>query len=233
MSKASKKAAVPSPPDAAQVVDFLRAQPDFLQQQPELLAELELPHSVEAGAVSLIERQARVLRERNSALQAQVEEQLDAARHNEQLHARLHTICLNLFPATTLDARIATVHEHTADLGGDALGLRLYSASGVVAEANRADREQLDFQRHFGAFLKSRAPLCGRLQKAQLEYLFGGQADKVQSAALTPLGIGGDIGLLAIGSHDPDRFQAHLGTDFLRQLGETIGQALAVTIPDE
>ncbi|MCP5141262.1 MAG: DUF484 family protein [Gammaproteobacteria bacterium] len=233
MTKASKSAAAagPTAPDDAQVVGFLKARPDFLRQHPDVLAALDLAHEVDGSAVSLIERQTRVLRERNAALQVQVDEQLDAARYNEQLHARLHALCLNLFPATTFEARVAVVRQHMAELGGDALSLRLYGDSEATPEAYRADREHLDFQRQFGTFLRSRAPLCGRLQKGQLEYLFGAQGKDVKSAALTPLGRDGAVGLLAIGSHDVERFQPHLGTDFLRQLGETIGEALTATLP--
>ncbi|MCB1736724.1 MAG: DUF484 family protein [Gammaproteobacteria bacterium] len=233
MNKAPKNAQIapePTPVDAAQVADYLSANPGFLRDHPQVLERLELGHAVEGGTVSLIERQTRVLRERNADLQARMDEQLDAARYNEQLHARLHELCLNLFPATTLESRIAAIQSHVSKLGGDAVGLKLFGDAPGIPEAHRADREHLDFQRHFGNFLKARSPLCGRLQKGQLALLFGEQAEAVQSAALTPLGVDGNVGLLAIGSHDPVRFQAHLGTDFLRQLGETIGQALMVTM---
>jgi uncharacterized protein YigA (DUF484 family) len=46
------------------VEQFLRENPDFLQQRPALLAALNLPHGGE-GAVSLVERQVAILRERN------------------------------------------------------------------------------------------------------------------------------------------------------------------------
>ncbi|MCB1736045.1 MAG: DUF484 family protein [Gammaproteobacteria bacterium] len=236
MSKAPKNAKIEpdsTPLDTAQVVEFLGANPGFLHDHPALLERLDLSHPVAGGAVSLIERQTRVLRERNAALQARIDEQLDAARYNEQLHARLHELCLSLFPATSLAARIAAIQTHVGKLGGDVLGLKLFGDARLIPEANRADREHLDFQRHFGSFLKARSPLCGRLQRGQLELLFGDQAAEVQSAALTPLGVDGSVGILAIGSHDPARFQAHLGTDFLRQLGETVGQALWVATQPE
>ena len=48
---------------AAQVADYLRAHPEFFESQTELLAELKIPH--ESGkAISLLERQVVILRER-------------------------------------------------------------------------------------------------------------------------------------------------------------------------
>ncbi|GIR71397.1 MAG: hypothetical protein CM15mP74_26480 [Halieaceae bacterium] len=52
--------------DPNDVEAFLRANPNFLQDRPGLLAVLNLPHGGE-GAVSLVERQVSVLRERNIA----------------------------------------------------------------------------------------------------------------------------------------------------------------------
>jgi uncharacterized protein YigA (DUF484 family) len=45
----------------------------------------------------------------------------------------------------------------------------------------------------------------------------------VQSCALLPLG---ERGLVAIGSHDPNRFYPGMGTLFLRLMGDTLMAAL-------
>jgi uncharacterized protein YigA (DUF484 family) len=65
--------------------------------------------------------------------------------------------------------------------------------------------------------------LCGRLKRDQLDLLFGESAPAIASAALLPLG---PIGLLGIGSSDPDRFHPGMGTDLLDRMGELIGTAL-------
>ncbi|HMB43523.1 MAG TPA: DUF484 family protein, partial [Luteimonas sp.] len=53
--------------------------------------------------------------------------------------------------------------------------------------------------------------------------LYGLRADDVQSSALLPLP---GIGLLAVGSHDPNRFFPGMGTLFLRMMGEALAAAL-------
>jgi uncharacterized protein YigA (DUF484 family) len=68
--------------------------------------------------------------------------------------------------------------------------------------------------------------VCGKPKPAQVEFLFGEQAPSVASAALIPLGPGGEVGLLAIGSTDPNRFRPEVGKLFLSYIGEALACAL-------
>ena len=57
------------------VLNFLRQSPDFFLRHPSALSELSLPH--ESGqAVSLIERQIDILRERNMTMRRRMNELL-------------------------------------------------------------------------------------------------------------------------------------------------------------
>ena len=76
----------------------------------------------------------------------------------------------------------------------------------------------------FAEFFKRAEPLCGRLQQDKLDALFGAQAAEVHSAVLLPIG---SAGMLAVGSHDPNRFHPGMGTVFLKLIGEAVGTALA------
>jgi hypothetical protein len=80
---------------------------------------------------------------------------------------------------------------------------------------------------HFESFLKSSRPQCGRFKQEQLQYLFGDQAQAIESVALIPLGIKTSLGLLAIGSRETSRFHPGMGTLFLTHLGELTGQLLS------
>ena len=75
----------------------------------------------------------------------------------------------------------------------------------------------------FDEFFKRGEPLCGRLQQDKLDALFGARAEQVQSAVLLPIG----VGMLAIGSTDPNRFHPGMGTVFLKLIGEAISTAVA------
>ena len=50
--------------DEDAVIAYLRSDPDFFVRQPALLSELNLPHA-SGRAVSLVEHQVAILRERN------------------------------------------------------------------------------------------------------------------------------------------------------------------------
>jgi uncharacterized protein YigA (DUF484 family) len=76
----------------------------------------------------------------------------------------------------------------------------------------------------FTDFLARGEPACGRLAQEKLDRLFGGQAAKVQSAALLKIG---DAGLLAIGSDDPNRFHPGIGTLFLKLIAQALDAAIA------
>jgi uncharacterized protein YigA (DUF484 family) len=71
--------------------------------------------------------------------------------------------------------------------------------------------------------LKDGEPICGRLQPEKQALLYAERADEVQSTALLPLP---GVGLLAVGSRDPNRFYPGMGTLFLRMMGESLVVAL-------
>jgi hypothetical protein len=66
-------------------------------------------------------------------------------------------------------------------------------------------------------------PVCGRLHPDKNALLYGVRADEVQSSALLVLP---DTGLVAVGSHDPNRFFPGMGTLFLRMMGEALATGL-------
>ena len=78
-----------------QVLDYLRTNPDFFQQHATAIAELSLSH--ESGkAVSLIEHQVAILRERNMTMRRRMNELLQAARSNDEIFAKTRSLNLAL-----------------------------------------------------------------------------------------------------------------------------------------
>ena len=71
------------------------------------------------------------------------------------------------------------------------------------------------------------APQCGAAAGSPFLGWFGEAADHVRSIALIPLGQTRNLGLLALGSEDPQRFFADMGTLYLRRIGELTAGALA------
>ena len=69
------------PLDEKTVADYLRENTEFFQNNPSLLADLEIPHSV-GPAVSLVEHQVTFMRERIMDMRRRTIELLASARVN-------------------------------------------------------------------------------------------------------------------------------------------------------
>lgn len=78
------------------VASYLRKNPDFLSDYPDVLETLEVNHSTGGAAVSLIERQVEQLRASNEDLGRQLNRLVLVARENEDLMTRLHHLTLEL-----------------------------------------------------------------------------------------------------------------------------------------
>jgi uncharacterized protein YigA (DUF484 family) len=210
------------------VADYLRNNPEFFQNNPSLLASLEIPHSC-GPAISLVEHQIKVLRDQNAQLKRKLMDLVHVARDNNRLNERMHQLTLGLINSKSLESLLDTLRDNLeGEFNADTVTLRLTGLSDAQARecgVETYDPDTADLV-HFEAFLKSSRPQCGRFKKEQLQYLFGDQAEAIESAALIPLGRNSTQGLLAIGSQEPSRFHPGMGTLFLTHLGELVGLLL-------
>ncbi|MBP8926047.1 MAG: DUF484 family protein, partial [Pseudomonadales bacterium] len=85
-----------------EVLAYLGRHPDFFLQHEDILCELELPHRAGA-AVSLVERQVSLLRERNIESRQRLGRLLDHARDNDELFTKTRQLILALLEASTLE----------------------------------------------------------------------------------------------------------------------------------
>lgn len=216
--------------DELQLASLLRQYPDILHTRPELLAELEIPHQA-TGAISLIERQVRVLRDRLKAGENHLVELMEIARLNERLANSRHRIAVNLLGAHDLvDVISVVLDELKNELKAEFADIKLISDNAELVEKYPglfvpAQTPELS---QFSTMLKQKNPVCGRSSAKQNEFLFGENAAAVISAAVIPLVSGADLGLLGLGSSETNRFQSSMGTEFLSKMGELVSAALAV-----
>lgn len=210
------------------VANYLRDNPDFFERHIYLLHSLSIRHAI-AGTTSLIERQVNILREENRRLHRKLEEILQVARDNDQLNVHMQRLTLRLMETSSLEGVVDALQESLRrDFQADLVSLRL------ITEKSRSTRPpQIGLVSKddpglaaFAHFFASWQPLCGRLRRDQLEYLFGAQGTEVGSAALVPCRAAGVEGMIAIGSKDPHRFQPGMGTVFLSYLGELVARAI-------
>ena len=211
---------------AMDVAEYLREHPRFLEHFPDVAAELVMPRE-NGPAASLAAYQLETLRARNSELNTRLTELVAIASDNEQLMVRVHTLTVGLLRdnnlVDVLKSFVGTLHEdfHT-DMVRVVLfrdGADLPQADWLICAPHGASALP-----EFADFLQRGDPACGRLAPAKLARLFGADFGQVQSTALLKIG---HIGMLAIGSHDPNRFHPGIGTLFLKLIAQALDAAIA------
>jgi hypothetical protein len=229
------------------VARYLEDHPDYFQRHPELLARIALTHAVGGRAVSLIERQVQVLRDQSRNLQHQLRDLVGNARDNDALADRLDRLALAMIDGRALDDVLdGALDLLRGEFRLDGVRILLRARDGFAdrTEARAADQGRSDCgfaagraevvsgdEPPFEELLRklgSGKPLCGEAPEASvLRYLFGEPATDIKTCALIPLGGASPYGLLALGSRDPYRFHAGMGTVYLTRLGELLAHGLA------
>lgn len=213
------------------VHDYLAAHPDFFERHKALLSQLELPHAG-GGTVSLVERQVSMLRQKETKAQRQLRELIEVARENDVLSAKIHELTLQLLAASDLPGCIAAIEEAMrSGFGADHSVLVLFRDPTLFKDVHggrffRAIERNDKALGPFDTFLDGKGPRCGHVRDAQRDFLFHEDAGEVGSVALVPLGDKSDIGFLAIGSNDADRFHPGMSIDFLARVGDLVAGAL-------
>ncbi len=218
--------------DAMEVASYLRRHPDFLNEFPDLALALVLPRE-QGQAASLASYQLDVLRDKNRELNRRLHELIEIAHENQLLMVRVHTLTLALMRAGSLPETLsAVVAALTEDFNTDLVRIVLFRADGdlPIAEWLLLEPEGARALPAFAEFLKRAEPLCGRLQQDKLDALFGSRVGEVASAVLLPVD---GVGMLAVGSQDPNRFHPGMGTVFLKLIAEAVAAAVARFAPDK
>jgi uncharacterized protein YigA (DUF484 family) len=206
------------------VREYLKSHSDFFQHHPDMLDFLHVSHA-SGSAVSLVEKQVSVLRERNVEMRQRLNALTANARHNDQLYEQTRRLVMALLDARSLQTLCAAftaamrddfeVEHASIILFGD----RHQAPEGVRVES--AERARIEI----GALLRSRKALCGPLREEELNYLFP-DAGAVGSAAVMPLVSGEDLGVIAVGSSDAHRYSSSMGTLFLQHIAEVLVRLL-------
>ena len=222
MSSAIDSDEVPKLSDTT-IVQYLRADPDFFQRHANLLSELNLPHD-SGQAVSLIERQVAILRERNMQMRRRMNELLGAAKANDELFAKTRTLTLELLNVHSwheLNEILATYV--LADFQADFVCCHLMNLP-VYLDHLASHSDDPPYQRFVG---NTTAPVCTTMRAEELATLFPVQShDSDGSAVLAPLVWEGGEGCLAIGSRETNRFTSDMDTLFVTYIGEVLSRVI-------
>lgn len=207
--------------DEAAVKNYLSNHPDFLEKNPQLLSFMELSHSAN-GATSLVERQIKVLRERNQIMQGQLIDMLHSAHNNENLLIQCNHFMLSLLKTRNLQAlclKIITLLKQ--DFGLDQVAIVLVG-NYPATESVKIFSDTCAIKSLLNCQFPDNQTLCGRLEAQPKKVLFGDDSEELSSFALIPLGENCDSGLLALASKDISRFEPEMGTLFVELIAKLV-----------
>jgi uncharacterized protein YigA (DUF484 family) len=201
--------------DANDVAKFLKANPQFFDQNPALLESIYVPHPHGGRAIPLTERQIVSLRDKVKLLESKLDEFVRFGEDNDAIGEKVHRLSLALLGAKDPEAATQALHYHLReDFSVPHVAIKLWGQEEVAAEL-RDKAESMG------------PPQCGMASGNPFLPWFQEAQEHIRSIALVPLGQTRTIGLLALGSEDPQRFFPEMGTLYLRRIGELTAGALA------
>lgn len=155
---------------ASAVAEYLRQHPEFFQQYPDLLDELQVTHR-KKGMLSLVEAKLQRQRDQLQRQQQELDKIHNVAQHNERMFFSLLPLQNQFTQAKRFDDGMNVLQEWTTALGLQKGTVLLFRDSWVesadIAEQNWLDRtafeiirlERFGLQRHYLGTLTHRENL--------------------------------------------------------------------------
>ncbi len=216
------------------VARYLEDNPDYFERYPDALAALNVRHADAGGALSLIERQVRVLRDQKLGVSQQLRELLSIARENDVLAERLHRFALAMIDSAALDDVLGTARDMLRQqFKLDVVVILLKAGSGRLAGRSEfVDPHDHRFDELLRLIRGADAagfatgvskPVCGASHGVDtMSYLFAAQASQIHSTAMVAMAATEVQAIMCLGSADPQRFHPHMGTIYLSRFGELL-----------
>lgn len=214
------------------IAAYLQHNPDFFERHQALLTRLRIPHARGGATISLVERQIEVLREKHAAIEGKLADLVGVARANDAIADKLHRFTRKLVRARSR-AEAVTLIEASMREDFDAFhGVLVLIGEYPDLAPQRFVRSVAQDDaglKSFETLFSSGKPRCGQVRDTQRDFLFGQDANDIGSVALVPLLAekGGQLGVLALGSTDHDRFHPGMSTEFLGRMADLIADSLA------
>jgi uncharacterized protein YigA (DUF484 family) len=210
--------------EAEAVAAWLQQHPDFFAEHDDLLTAMRIPHQ-RGDTVSLVERQLKLLRERNIEMRHRLSQLMDVARDNDRLFEKTRRLILALMDANSLEDIVIAVEDSLRqEFQVPFVSLILFSDNPMAVGRWVTSAEA---QKAIGGLISGGKTVCGALREHELEFLFGAdQSKEVGSTAIVALNHQGLHGVLAIGSRDPQHYKSSVGTLFLTYIADVLSRLL-------
>lgn len=216
--------------DTRRVIDFLKAHPDFFSSHPQVLADINVPHPQAGQAISLVERQAMVLRERIKVMELKLAELLRHGQENDAIAKSIQHWVRGLFlhhDRAELPSHLAETIAKGFSVPQVAIGI--WRPAADLSGATWVVSPDADYVAQIDGM---KLPAVGPANISAATAILA-EPQEAKSVAILPLRKGAApqaFGVLVFGSPDPHRFAAHLGVAFLEQISELASAALSACV---
>ncbi len=225
------------------IANYLTNTPEFFDRHAELLSAVQLTSPHGARAVSLQERQMEMLRDKLKAMEQKVMEMIRHGQENVAIADKLHRVTRAvLLTSDPADLPAVLVRELSHQFLIPQAGIRVWGAAPAYADLPFAVKVTDDAKSFAGSLT---LPYCGVNSGFEASAWLD-EPTAAASLALIPLRHGagsgagsgavsgafsGAFGMLVLGSPDPTRFSADMGTEFLMRIGEIASASLSRLLP--
>ena len=210
-----------------EVRKYLQENPNFLEENLDILESLNVHHK-SGKAVSLVERQLEVMRDRNKEMGRRVDQMVASANDNAKLFEKTNRLVLGLIKACNLEELIGALHHSLeTDFSTETYSLTLINDGSLEPQSgvNIVSRE--DAKREISALMSTSGAVSGIIRDEAIAFLFGSSESTIGSVVTLPLTTGEDaFGILALGNKDPKFYSRDTGTLFISYIGELLNELL-------
>ena len=214
-----------------EVAAYLLENPEFFVDRDSLLLKIQVPHK-SRGTISLVEKQLDVIRGRQKETKKQLKEFVDNAERNKEIFDKSRKLILSMMTAEPSSEFFAALEKGLRrDFRSKANSLVVFGKSKQINDFTvRVPAESA--KKYVGTLMQNKTPYLGTLRPSEQDFLFRAQSKKVKSTAVLSIrNKNKHIGMLAIGSSDPEYFTPDMDGIFISFIAEALGKLLPQHLP--
>lgn len=210
-----------------QVAQYLTENPTFFLKHEHLLTDLYLPHA-SGEAVSLLERQVSLLRERNIDMRKRYNGMLEQGERNDVLFNKTRLLVINLLESKSLNDLSQRLVEYcTKEFQVDEVQFTLFSNPELYRTSQCRVVPLAEVKDTMPSLVNTPECVSGVFREDEFKFLFAGKHANIASAIVLPIHFNKNVtGILTLGSADAHYFKAGMDTLFLNFIGDVIARLL-------
>jgi uncharacterized protein YigA (DUF484 family) len=224
--------------DAEAVANFLEKHPAFFIGRDDLLMQMRLPHD-SGEAISLLEKQVQLLRERTQNQHNRIQSLLENAGENDALFEKTRTLILTLLKPKNIQELSASLNIELGNLFRNVASHLFFIADQTDKLEGLQVRSTEQAKECLGDDYIQKRTQCGALEQKQAAFFFPDEELSPASAAIVTIHLPHEdensdlpVPVLVVGSTDKGYFHSSQDTLFLDFIGEVLSALIHKHLSD-